>query len=78
MLHKFSSQFNSNTSFSILLTMVLPVVNVTGAFFARTVNNKLKKEAETSAVFLAIAFCFIYLAKKPTINMKTTKPPHQF
>ncbi len=26
----------------------------------------------------SIAFCFIYSAKKATINMKRTKPPHQF
>lgn len=57
----FSSQFNSNTSFSLLLTMFLPVVNVTGAFFSKSVNNKLKNEAKTSAVFFAIALLFLII-----------------
>lgn len=55
----FSSQFNSNTSFSLLLTMLLPVVNVTGAFFAKKVNDKLKNEAKTSALFFFIALVFL-------------------
>ncbi len=55
----FSTRFNSNTSFSLLLTMLLPVVNVTGAFFAKKVNDKLKNEAKTSAVFFAVALVFL-------------------
>lgn len=65
----FSSQFNSNTSFSLLLTMLLPVVNVTGAFFAKKVNDKLKNEAKTSALFFhctCVFDCpFCILVKKP-------------
>ena len=55
----FSSQFNSNTSFSLLLTMLLPVVNVTGAFFAKRVNDRFKNEAKTSALFFFIALVFL-------------------
>ena len=55
----FSSQFNSNTSFSLLLTMLLPIVNVTGAFFAKRVNDKLKNEVKTSALFFFIALVFL-------------------
>lgn len=55
----FSSSFNSNTSFSLMLTMLLPVVNVTGAFFAKRLNDKLKSEAKTSAVFFFAAFVFL-------------------
>lgn len=55
----FSSRFNSNTSFSLLLTMLLPVVNVTGAFFAKKVNDKLNNEAKTSALFFFIALVFL-------------------
>ncbi len=59
----FSSRFNSNVSVSLLLTMALPVVNVTGAYFAKLVNNKLNSEIKTSAVFFAISFLFLLLLR---------------
>jgi len=55
----FSSRFNSGTSSSLLLTMVLPFVNVTGAYFAKLVNQRLKNELKTSAVFFAAASVFL-------------------
>lgn len=57
----FSSQFNSSVSFSLVLTMVLPIVNVTGAFAAKALNKKLKSEAKTSAAFFAIALLFLIM-----------------
>ncbi len=55
----FSSRFNAGTSNSLLLTMVLPFVNVTGAYFAKLVNNKLRSELKTSAVFFTAALAFL-------------------
>lgn len=55
----FSSQFGSGVAFSLLLTMVLPIINVSGAFIAEKVNNKLHSEAKTSAVFFAASFIFL-------------------
>lgn len=55
----FSSQFNLSTSFSLLLTMILPIINVTGAFFAKAVNNRIKSETKTSAVFFSISLIFL-------------------
>lgn len=55
----FSSQFNSSVSFSLALTMALPIVNVTGAFMAKALNARLKSEAKTSALFFAISLAFL-------------------
>lgn len=55
----FSSQFNSSVSFSLALTMALPIVNVTGAFMAKALNVRLKSEAKTSALFFAISLAFL-------------------
>ncbi len=57
----FSSQFGSGVSFSLLLTMILPIINVSGAFIAEKVNNKLHSEAKTSAVFFAASFVFLII-----------------
>ena len=55
----FADQFKLSVSFSLLLTMVLPVINVTGAFLARWVNRYLRSEVRTSAVFFGIALVFL-------------------
>lgn len=57
----FSSQFGSGVAFSLLLTMILPIINVSGAFIAEKVNNKLHSEAKTSAVFFAASFVFLII-----------------
>ncbi len=59
----FSSAFGSGTSMSLVLTMVLPIVNVTGAYFAKALNRRLHNEASTSAVFFAISVCFLLILR---------------
>lgn len=59
----FSSQFGSSTVFSLALTMVLPVVNVTGAFIAKKVNKKINNELITSMVFFLVAVAFLFLLR---------------
>lgn len=47
--------FALGTDFALLLTMILPIVNVTGAYLARLVNRWIKNELFTSVLFFAIA-----------------------
>ena len=51
--------YGMGTGASLLLTMLLPVINVTGAYIAKLVNKKLKNELATSAVFFAAAAVFL-------------------
>ncbi len=55
----FADGFQLSVSFSLLLTMVLPIINVTGAFLARWVNRYLHSEVRTSGVFFGIALLFL-------------------
>lgn len=55
------SRFNMGVSGSLLLTMLLPVVNVTGAYLARALNWRLNNELLTSAVFFGVAVGFLAL-----------------
>lgn len=55
----FDSQFHTGTSISLVMTMVLPIINVTGAYFARMIDRKLHNELKTSAVFFAISAAFL-------------------
>lgn len=55
----FDSQFHTGTSISLVMTMVLPIINVTGAYFARMVNRRLNNELTTSVVFFGIAAAFL-------------------
>lgn len=59
----FSSTFGSKTTFSLALTMLLPVVNVTGAYFAKAINKKLQNETATSLIFFGIASVFLLLLR---------------
>ncbi len=59
----FANTFGSDTSFSLLLTMLLPIVNVTGAYFAKAINRKLRNEIATSLVFFGISEIFLLLLK---------------
>lgn len=59
----FSGQFGSATTFSLALTMLLPIVNVTGAYFANALNHKLHNEIATSAVFFGLASLFLVVLK---------------
>lgn len=59
----FASTFGSKTTFSLALTMLLPIVNVTGAYFAKYINRKLHNEINTSLVFFSIAAAFLLLLK---------------
>ncbi len=53
------NQYGMGTSLSLLLTMVLPIVNVTGAYLAKELNKKFKNELATSAAFFGIAAVFL-------------------
>lgn len=54
-----NNQYNTGSSVSLALTMILPIINVTGAWFSKAVNKKLKNELSTSAVFFGIAALFL-------------------
>ncbi len=55
------SEYNMGTSLSLLLTMLLPVINVTGAYLAKLLNKRLKNELATSAVFFGAAAAFLII-----------------
>ncbi len=55
----FAGTFSSGTSFSLLLTMLLPIVNVTGAYLAKALNKRLQNEMSTGAVFFGISAVFL-------------------
>lgn len=59
----FAGNFGSNTSFSLLLTMLLPIVNVTGAYFAKAIYKKLRSEIGTSLLFFGISIIFLLILK---------------
>lgn len=55
----FSQQFSTGTGTSLALTMILPIINVTGAYFARFANKYLRNELKTSMLFFVIAAAFL-------------------
>lgn len=59
----FAGTFGSGTSFSLLLTMLLPIVNVTGAYLAKALNRTLQNEITTSMVFFGISMLFLTLLR---------------
>ena len=59
----FSSRFSSDLSVSLLLTMVLPFINVTGAYFAKLLNDKIRSETKTSSVFFAVSLLFLIVLR---------------
>lgn len=59
----FNSAFGSKTTFSLALTMTLPIVNVTGAYFAKALNKRLQNEVMTSAVFFGISTLFLLVLR---------------
>lgn len=59
----FANTFGANTSFSLLLTMLLPIVNVTGAYFAKAIQKKLHSEIGTSLIFFGISILFLLILK---------------
>lgn len=59
----FNSAFGSKTTFSLVLTMVLPVINVTGAYFAKALNKRIQNEVATSAFFFGVSVCFLFLLR---------------
>lgn len=48
-------RFSVTTDFSLMLTMFLPVVNVTGAYIAKFVNRFIRNELLTSMLFFLVA-----------------------
>lgn len=56
-------RFNVATDFSLLLTMILPVVNVTGAYIAKFINKFIKNELLTASVFFAASLVSLIVLK---------------
>ena len=59
----FTSEFGSTTVFSLALTMLLPIINVTGAWFAKAINRRVRNEPLTAVIFFAIAAVFLLLLR---------------
>ena len=47
--------FAADSSISLLLTMILPIVNVAGAYLAKWLNRYTRSEPATASVFFALA-----------------------
>lgn len=56
-----SQGYHTGTGVSLALTMILPIINVTGAYFAKALFKKLPNEMTVSAVFFAVAGVFLIL-----------------
>lgn len=55
-----SETFNTSAMISVLVTIALPIVNLSGAYIANYVNTKLvHDEKKTSAVFFVVSFLSI-------------------
>ena len=48
-------EFKLSTSFSSIMTMIIPIINLFGAYAANFVNKKFRSEAKTSAFFFMLA-----------------------
>ena len=48
-------EFNLSTSFSSIMTMIIPIVNLFGAYAASFVHNRLRSEAKTSSFFFFLS-----------------------
>lgn len=59
----FTDKFNLGTDISILLTMILPVINVSGAYIAKAINKKLHNVLKTALVFFAVTIPFLVLLR---------------
>jgi sugar phosphate permease len=55
------NEFHISTSFSSMLTMIIPIINLFGAYAAGFVNNKLKNEVYTSSFFFLLSFFALLL-----------------
>lgn len=69
-----NNNFSVTTNISVFITMFLPIINVTGAYFARALNKKLKNELHTSTVFFLISFVallvlFVFGTKNIVLTM---------
>lgn len=56
-------RFSVGTSFSLLLTMLLPIVNVTGAYIAKFLNKFFKNELLTCIVFFVVSIISLFVLK---------------
>lgn len=57
----FVENYHMGTGISLVLTMLLPVINVSGAYFAKALFKKIQNEMTVSAIFFAIAGVFLVL-----------------
>ena len=56
-----SESFGLSSSLSVLLTMVLPVVNLSGVYLATWLNRRLRNELMTSAVLFGVCLASLAL-----------------
>ena len=55
-------RFDVTASFSVIITMILPLINLSGAYLARMADRRnLKKEVQSSIVFFAAAVAALVL-----------------
>lgn len=59
----FADKFNFRTDISALLTMVLPIINVSGAYIARVIYKKLNDVMKTAVVFFSAAMLFFVVIR---------------
>lgn len=59
----FAAEFGSSTVFSLALTMLLPIVNVTGAWLAKALDRRLHNEVLTALCFFVVSAVFLLLLR---------------
>lgn len=59
----FADKFNFGTDISVLLTMILPVINVSGAYIARAINKRLNNIMNTALVFFTVTVLFLTMLR---------------
>lgn len=64
----FSEKFSLGTDISIILTMVLPVINVSGAYTAKAINKKMNNVMKTALIFFVTAMLFLIVLRFKGIN----------
>ncbi len=64
----FADEFSMDTDISILLTMALPVINVSGAYIAKAINSRLNNVMKTALVFFITALLFLIILRFIGIN----------
>lgn len=59
----FTEKFNLGTDISVFLAMILPVINVSGAYIARAINKKMRNVLSTALLFFTVTMFFLLLLR---------------